>query len=162
MGHKVITSSNVIEIELKLNIVEGQKKNPPPPFPVFMGFALFSISYHCLSFCHVYRLAIVLSVLLRIRIMTSDYPFDIFKLFSLLFVSHWISNQQGPSCLYWIYNYLCNQCLSSLMWWVRISIRARCTTLCDKVCQWLVTGRWFSPVSSYNKTDCYDIPYIQL
>ena len=34
----------------------------------------------------------------------------------------------------WIYNYLCNQCLSLLMLWVRISIRARCTTLCDKVC----------------------------
>jgi hypothetical protein len=33
----------------------------------------------------------------------------------------------------WIYNYLCNQCLSILMFWVRISIRARCTTLCDKV-----------------------------
>jgi hypothetical protein len=29
----------------------------------------------------------------------------------------------------------------------------RLTTLCDKVCQWLVTGRWFSPVSSINKTD---------
>jgi hypothetical protein len=29
--------------------------------------------------------------------------------------------------------------------WVRISIRARCTTLCDKVCQWLVTGQWFCP-----------------
>ena len=31
-----------------------------------------------------------------------------------------------------------------------------CTTLCDKVCQWLMTGRWFSPgppVSSTNKTD---------
>jgi hypothetical protein len=40
------------------------------------------------------------------------------------------------------------------------SIRARCTTLCDKVCQWLATGRWFSPyppVSSTNKTDRYDI-----
>jgi hypothetical protein len=33
----------------------------------------------------------------------------------------------------WIYNYLCNQCLSPLMLWVRILIRARCTTLCDKV-----------------------------
>ena len=28
----------------------------------------------------------------------------------------------------WIYNYLCNQCLSPLMLWVRISIRARCPT----------------------------------
>jgi len=30
----------------------------------------------------------------------------------------------------WIYNYLCNQCLLPLMLWVRISIRARYTTLC--------------------------------
>jgi hypothetical protein len=34
------------------------------------------------------------------------------------------------------YSYLCNQCLSPLMLWVRISIRARCTTLCD-------ISRWF-------------------
>jgi hypothetical protein len=53
-----------------------------------------------------------------------------------------------------MYNYLCNQCLSPLMLWVRISIRVRCTTLCDKYCQWLATGRWFSlgtPVYSTNK-----------
>ena len=34
------------------------------------------------------------------------------------------------------------------------------TTLCDKVCQWLATGRWFSPgtpVSSTYKTDNHDI-----
>ena len=57
----------------------------------------------------------------------------------------------------WIYNYLC---LSPPMLWVRISIRARCTALCDKVCQWLATGRWFSQdplVSSTNKTDRHDI-----
>jgi hypothetical protein len=63
----------------------------------------------------------------------------------------------------WIYNYLCNQYLSPLMLWVWISIRARCTTLCDKVCQWLATGRWFSPgtpVSSTNKTDRHDITEI--
>jgi hypothetical protein len=42
----------------------------------------------------------------------------------------------------WIYNYLCNQCLSPLMVWVRISIGARCTTSCDKVCQWLATDLW--------------------
>jgi hypothetical protein len=43
--------------------------------------------------------------------------------------------------------------------------RARCTTLCDKVCQWLATGRWFSPgplVSSTNKTDSHDITEILL
>ena len=65
----------------------------------------------------------------------------------------------------WIYNYLCNQCLSPLMLRVRILIRARCTTLCDKVCQWLATGLWFSPgppVSSTNKTDRLDITEILL
>jgi hypothetical protein len=56
-------------------------------------------------------------------------------------------------------------CLSPLMLWVWISIRARCTTLCNKVCQWLATGRWFSPgppVSCTNKTDYHDISEILL
>jgi hypothetical protein len=65
----------------------------------------------------------------------------------------------------WIHNYLCNWCLSSLMLWVRLPLRARSTTLCDKVCQWLATGRWFSPghpVSSADKTDHHDITEILL
>jgi len=33
---------------------------------------------------------------------------------------------------------------------------------CDKVCQGLATGRWFSPVSSKNKTDRHDITEIFL
>jgi hypothetical protein len=44
-------------------------------------------------------------------------------------------------------------------------IRARCTTLYDKVCSSLPTGRWFSPghpVSSTNKTDRHDITEILL
>jgi hypothetical protein len=49
----------------------------------------------------------------------------------------------------WIYDYLCNQCLSPLMLWVRISIRTRCTTLCDKVCQWLAHNSWTSKVSEW-------------
>ena len=39
------------------------------------------------------------------------------------------------------------------------------TTLCDKVCQRLVAGQWFSPgtsVSSTNKTDRHDITEILL
>ena len=39
------------------------------------------------------------------------------------------------------------------------------TTLCDKVCQWLEAGQWFSPgtpVSSTNKTDCHNITEILL
>ena len=49
--------------------------------------------------------------------------------------------------------------------WFQILIMARCTTLCDKGCQWLATGWWFSPgslVSSTNKTDRHDIAEILL
>jgi hypothetical protein len=63
------------------------------------------------------------------------------------------------------YNYRCNQYLSPLMLWARISIRARCTTLCDKVCQWLAKVWWFfpgPPVSSTNKGGCHDIAEILL
>ena len=73
---------------------------------------------------------------------------------------------EGPSWswLYgsWIYNYLCNQCLSSLKLWVRIRLRQGVldTTLCHKVCQWLATGRWFTPVSPSNNTDHHDIAEI--
>ena len=44
-------------------------------------------------------------------------------------------------------------------WWVRG------ITLCDKVCQWLAAGWWFSPglpVSSSNKTDRHNITEILL
>jgi hypothetical protein len=61
----------------------------------------------------------------------------------------------------WIYNYLCNRCLSPLMW-VWISIRARCTTLCDKslsvTCDRSVV---FSRYSN-KKTDRHDITEILL
>ena len=36
------------------------------------------------------------------------------------------------------------------------------STLCDKVCQWLTTGWWFSPVSSTNNTDHHDITKVAL
>ena len=67
----------------------------------------------------------------------------------------------------WIYNYLCNKCISPPILWVWIPFRRGVldTTLCDKVCQWLATNRWFSrgtPVSSTNKTDCHDITEILL
>jgi len=67
-------------------------------------------------------------------------------------------------CGSWIY-LICNRCLSSLMLWLRIPLMPRCTTLWNKVCQWLAAGRWFSPgtpVSSTNKTDCHDITDILL
>ena len=51
------------------------------------------------------------------------------------------------------------------MLWDRISIRVRCTPFCDKVCQCLATGWWFSPgppVSCNNITDNHDIHEILL
>jgi hypothetical protein len=67
--------------------------------------------------------------------------------------------QQGPLCPWsygsWIYNYLCNQCLSPLKLWV--------WTLCNIVCQWFCW--WFSSgplVSSTNKTDRHDIAFYYL
>jgi hypothetical protein len=71
----------------------------------------------------------------------------------------------GPSWSWsygsWIYYFLCNLCLSPLTLWVRIPLRRGVLdkTLCDKACQWLVTDRWLSPVSS-NKTDFHDITEI--
>ena len=67
----------------------------------------------------------------------------------------------------WVYYYVCNQWISQLKLWVQIPLRRGVldTTLCDKVCQWLVTVRWFSPstsVSSTNKTDRHDIAEILL
>jgi hypothetical protein len=63
-----------------------------------------------------------------------------------------------------ISNYLCNQCLSPLMLWVRTPLRwgVLDTTLCDKVYQWFATGQCFSPVSSTNKTGRHDINEILL
>ena len=67
----------------------------------------------------------------------------------------------------WIYNYLCNQCLSPITLWVRITFRRSVldTTLCDQACQWLAAGRWISPgtpVSCTNKTDRHNITEILL
>jgi hypothetical protein len=67
----------------------------------------------------------------------------------------------------WIYNYLCNQCLSLLMLWLPIMLRQGVldTTFCNKDCQWLVADWWLSLgtlVSSTNKTDWLDTTEILL
>jgi hypothetical protein len=57
--------------------------------------------------------------------------------------------------------------LSPLKLWLQIPLTVRCTqyTLCDKICRWVATGRWFSLgtlVSSINKSDRHDITEILL
>ena len=58
------------------------------------------------------------------------------------------------------YNHLSCE-LDSSSWWGVLD-----TTLCDKVCQWLVSGQWFSqcttPISSTNKIDRHNITEILL
>jgi len=66
-----------------------------------------------------------------------------------------------------IYNYLCNQCLSPPMLWIRTPLRRGVLDrkLCYRVCQWVVAGRWFSPgtpVSYTNTTDHHEITEILL
>jgi hypothetical protein len=58
------------------------------------------------------------------------------KKFSLISLWRWSYGS-------WIHNYLCNQCLSQLMLWVRISIRERYAALCDKVCKSLASMIFF-------------------
>jgi hypothetical protein len=55
----------------------------------------------------------------------------------------------------WIFEYLAPSIVSSRTWRGVLG-----STLCDEVCQRLHAGRWFSPVSSTNKTDRHDIPEI--
>jgi hypothetical protein len=88
--------------------------------------------------------------------LTDAYPWQ-----KLTWPMAWWAKKMGQSYGSWIYNYLCNQCLSPLTLWVRIRLRTGIlNTLCDKVCQWLAAGLWFSAVSSTNKTDHHDITEI--
>ena len=94
-------------------------------------------------------------------ILNSQWNFNIF-----ISINIWCLISVGPSWSYgsWIYNY---QCLSPLILWVWTPLRwvVLDTSLCNKVCQWLAAGLWFStgtPVFSTNKTDCHDITEILL
>jgi hypothetical protein len=60
----------------------------------------------------------------------------------------------------YIYIYLCFIFYKKKNWFDVLI--PKFSTLCDKVCQLLATGRWFSPVSSTNKTDRHDITEILL
>jgi hypothetical protein len=79
----------------------------------------------------------------------------------------------GPLWLWsygsWFYNYLGYAISAYHHWYCEFeSWSGRGvldTTLCDKVCQWLAKGQWFSSgplVSSTNKTDHHDITEILL
>ena len=103
-----------------------------------------------------------------------SYGLQMWKLVLMFFFSSELSifiDSKGASWSWsygsWIYSYLYNQYLSPLTMWAGIPPRRGVldAILCDKVCQWFVTDRWFSPdtfVSSTNKTDRLDITEILL
>ena len=78
-----------------------------------------------------------------------------------------IHNLQGQNIGHRGRDCMCNRCLSPLKLWVQTPLLQGVfdSTLREKVCQWLVTGRWFSQgtsVSSTNKADFHDITEILL
>ena len=89
--------------------------------------------------------------------------FSIFVVFSPKILSNRNTKQSNVGNLYLEHTHY----ISLLTLWVRTPLRwcVLDTTLCDKVCQWLATGRWFSPgspVPSTKKSDCHDTAEILL
>ena len=119
-------------------------------------FCLFSIWF--LAWLPIIGLCVswfVLSIHIIIADTVTFYRFSMSKLyflyrFRLLFLVQLLIIG-GPSWSWShggrIYNYICNQYMLPLTLWVRIPLRrgAFDATLCDKVCQCLAVGRWFSP-----------------
>ena len=114
-----------------------------------------------------YSLSITLYLKIN-NIFQSDNIFYISFLFKICFIftqilSNRNTKQSNVGNLYLEHTHY----ISLLTLWVRTPLRwcVLDTTLCDKVCQWLATGRWFSPgtlVPSTNKSDCHDTAEILL
>ena len=96
---------------------------------------------------------------IRLAVILEIMFFSTFILYGFIWA---VESWSYGSCMY---NYRCNQCLSPQMLWVWIPLRRGVLdiTLCDKVCQWLATGRIKSFFCfSTNKTDHHDITEIFL
>ena len=134
----------------------------PSPYARGVPGQLSSVAMHCPLF----ELSYILVKMCFNRIFTISSLSFFFFCFMILALNYlryhliFLKQIEGSSwpwsCGSWIYNYLCNRCLSPPLLLIRtpmIPLRARFTTLCDKICQWFASGRWFSPVSTTNKTD---------
>jgi hypothetical protein len=70
-----------------------------------------------------------------------------------LIIWSWFTGKKRPSN-FWRKKYVAKWYTINKLTW-----KTQTHTLCDKLCQWLATGWWFSPgipVSSTNKTDRHD------
>ena len=110
-------------------------------FPIFMYIILHSSVYY-LPHLHVYYIT-QLGLLSSPSSCTLYYTArsTIFSIFMYIIFNFPTPTKKVSSWSWpygsWIYNYLCNQCLSPLTLWVRIPLRRGMLeiTLCDKVCQ---------------------------
>jgi hypothetical protein len=99
-------------------------------------------------------------------VICTDLPHDLESKSQLewwyVLIYHMTCDQLWPFVVV-INIYLCNQCISPLTLWVRTLFRRGVldTTLCDKVCQSLATGRWFSPGTLVSSTN-HDIAEVVL
>ena len=87
------------------------------------------------------------------------YELEVVRVWKFWYELTWLSWQSYELTSYRLCRDLPMQSVPILRWGVLH------TTLCDKVCQWLATGQWFSPgtpVSFTNKTDCHNIAEILL
>ena len=124
------------------------------------------LNVFCVNFMNVITYINVSDTFCRLVIYLSG----LIEHYCTVYIYNWLQfnsslSFKGPSWSWsygsWIYNYLCNQCLSplKLSFWILLRRGALGTTLCDKESQWLGAGWWFSLgtlVSSTNKTDRHD------
>ena len=115
-GHCVVCSSSIYGFWL-------------PPFGIFKLF----LSLQCILYCTYLSRSRMEPVVLN---------------FGSIWCCYWIIEAVVVvivSYCSWIYNYMCNQCLSPLTLWVRIPLRRGVfdTTLFGKVCKRFAAGLWF-------------------
>ena len=114
-----------------------------------MSNALLCQAKYCVHTCFYFALVqLSLSAYCSLIMLFSVYPF-ILVLFKVGPLRSWSYGS-------WIYNYLCSQFLHHWSWCCEFESHWGDTTLCEKVCQWLVTGQWYFPgtlVFFTNNTD---------
>ena len=134
-------------------------------FSIHAGFFILSLAYNIKMIECVVKISLNLLIKVsKIHSNNSNWTFtSIIVWHSYMLFSSNVLPEPSWSWSHgsWIHNYLCKQCPSCEFeprsWWGALD-----TTLCDKICQWLATGRWFSPVSSTNETDRNEIIEILL
>ena len=108
-------------------------------FKSLLRLIIFEQPSPCLMFlwdcCLVCVCLLVIAILYSTGIVLSIIKYNVGLYSLILKVWSWSYGR-------WIYNHLCNQCLSLLTLWVRIPLGRGVldTPLCDKVCQWLTAG----------------------